>query len=273
MAGRSAGSAAATVSPLTAGVDRTDLAVPRAADESALAVLDPLRPLLPDGLRRGSTVAVRGSTSLALAVAAGPAMAGGWIAAIGWHDVGRSQVGLLAAHELGVSWRRLVLVTSPFDRRQWATAMSVLVDAFAVVVVRPTLPISGTDARRLEARARQSGAVMVVSSPVDARTGTIVGANNDKRLRSAWPTPPDVELRVLASTWEGLGHGDGHLQVRRALVEVSGRGRSSRPRRAELWLPTARGEVELVEASPVDPSAEPSEPEIASSLTMEPAAS
>jgi hypothetical protein len=114
---------------------------------------------------------------------------------------------------------------------------------------------------------------MVVVSPNDAKTGTILGASNDKRSRSAWPEPPDVELRVLASTWEGLGHGDGHLQVRRAFVEASGRGRSSRSRRAELWLPTARGEVELVEAPPVDSPAEPSEPEVTSPPAMERAAS
>src|SRR5438045_2983301 len=67
------------------------------AREHVLPVLEPLQTLLPDGLRRGSTVAV-GSTSLALALAAGPSAAGSWTAA-----AGVPALGLTAAAELGVS--------------------------------------------------------------------------------------------------------------------------------------------------------------------------
>ncbi|MDP9387216.1 MAG: hypothetical protein M3Q48_04630, partial [Actinomycetota bacterium] len=49
------------------------------ADEQVLAVLPALAGLLPGGgLRRGSTVAVSGSTSLALALVAAPTAAGSW---------------------------------------------------------------------------------------------------------------------------------------------------------------------------------------------------
>src|SRR4051812_50176486 len=48
------------------------------AREQVLPVLPPLETLLPDGLRRGSTGAVGGSTALAPALVAGPARAGSW---------------------------------------------------------------------------------------------------------------------------------------------------------------------------------------------------
>ena len=53
------------------------------AREHVLPVLEPLQTLLPDGLRRGSTVAVGDSTSLALALLAGPSGQGSWAAAVG----------------------------------------------------------------------------------------------------------------------------------------------------------------------------------------------
>src|SRR4051794_34023563 len=91
------------------------------AREHVLPVLEPLQPLLPDGLRRGSTVAVGDATSLALVVLAGPSAAGSWAAA-----VGVSNLGLAAAAELGVALDRFVVVADP-PREAWSTVVATLV--------------------------------------------------------------------------------------------------------------------------------------------------
>lgn len=182
-----------------------------------LPVLPALAGLLPGGgLRRGSTVAVAGSTSLALALLAGPSAAGSWCAA-----VGLPSLGLLAADEVGVAVGRLALVAAP--GADWAAVVAALLDALDVVVVRlPDRGVRPADARRLGARARERGAVLV---PLGRWEGA------------------DVHLSVASSSWQGLGEGSGHLQARLVDVVAEGRGAAARPRRARLWLPSATGDV------------------------------
>jgi hypothetical protein len=203
------------------------------AREQVLPVLPPLEVVLPGGLRRGTTVGVGASTSLALAVLAGPVQDGSWIAA-----VGVSSLGLAAASELGVSLDRLVLVAAP-PADAWATVVATLVDAFDAVLVRPHRPAKATDARRLAARARERGAVLVV----------LDGHGRDDR---AWPEAPEVRMAITASEWVGLGAGHGHLRARRVVVEADGRRAHARPRRAELWLPAAGGGVAVAEPLAVE---------------------
>ena len=192
------------------------------AREQVLPVLPALESVLPGGLRRGSTVTVAGSTSLALALLAGPVQAGSWVA-----TVGVSSLGLAAASELGVALDRLVLVADP-PADAWPTVVATLVDAFDVVLVRPRARVN--DARRLAARTRERGAVLVILG--------------DDR---AWPEAPEVRLAITASEWFGLGAGYGHLRARRVRVEVDGRRGAARPRSADLWLPAAGGGVEKYE--------------------------
>ncbi|HMJ76468.1 MAG TPA: hypothetical protein VK507_10875, partial [Iamia sp.] len=79
----------------------------------------------------------------------------------------------------------------------------------------------------------------------------------------SWPGSPDVTLRATAPDWRGAVpptqlDGAGRLRARRVVVEATGRGRSARPRRIELWLPGATGT-----ATPVTerrPSDTPSHP-------------
>src|SRR3954471_15599767 len=149
------------------------------AREHVLPVLEPLQTLLPDGLRRGSTVAVGDSTSLALALLAGPSGHGSWAAA-----VGVSNLGLAAAAELGVALDRLVVVADP-PPNAWATVVAALVDALDVVVLRSRRRVGGNDARRLIARARERGSVLIV-------------------LGDSWPEAPDVRLSVVRTEWEGI---------------------------------------------------------------------
>jgi hypothetical protein len=222
------------------------------AGEQVLPVLGALDGLLPGGLRRGSSLAVGvgragrpgGATSLALAVAAGPSAAGSWVAA-----VGVPSLGLAAAAGYGVDLDRLVLVADPPPER-FGQVVALLVDAFDVVLVRPPPglgAVRAADARRLAARARERGSVLV---RLDGGGGVQGGA---------WPEAADVTLTVTVTTWEGLGDGHGHLRARRAVVEAGGRRGAARPRRAELWLPGPDGAVAvappLAEVRPFRPTA------------------
>jgi hypothetical protein len=205
------------------------------ARERTLPVLPALADLLPEGgLRRGSTVAVSGvdprasrseaearpgATSLALALLAGPSQAGSWCAA-----VGLPSLGLVAAAEVGVALERFPLVARPGD--DWPAVVAALVDAVDVVLVGLPRHVRSGDARRLVARARDRGAVLVTTG-------------GSKALAA------DVRLSVVASAWEGLGEGHGLLRARRMDVVASGRGAAARERRMSLWLPAASGGVEV----------------------------
>jgi len=206
------------------------------AGDQRLPVLPALEALVP-GLRRGSTLAVDGpaATSLALAAAAGPSQDGAWVAAVGFPSLG-----LLAAAELGVALERLVLVADPGGDAAdaWPSVVAALVDAFEVVLVHAGHRVGAADGRRLVARTRERGAVLVQ-----------VGV--DRPTRTSWPEGADASLTVVDATWEGLGEGHGHLRARRVTVEAGGRRGGARPRRAELWLPSADGTVEAVLPEPV----------------------
>jgi len=188
------------------------------ARERTLPVLAALEPLLPEGgLRRGATVAVSGGTSLALALVAGPSVAGSWCAA-----VGMPSLGLVAAAEVGVALERFPLVAG--SRTDWPAVTAALLDAVDVVLLCPPPHVRASDARRLRARARERGAVLVTT-----------GAS----------TPDaDVRLTMTRGEWEGLGRGHGRLAARRVEVVATGRGAAARERRASLWLPAPGGGVE-----------------------------
>lgn len=186
------------------------------AGEQRLPVLPALEGLFPGrGLRRGSVVGVTGSMALALAVLAGPSQAGSWTAVVGSRDLGA-----LAAGELGVDLARCALVPEPGPT--WPTVVAALLDAIDVVAVAPAgaggrVRVRAADARRLAARARERGAVLVVVGP--------------------WPDGPDVTLSVAGVEWTGLGAGHGALTRRRLSVVGSGRGAAARQRRVAVELP------------------------------------
>lgn len=194
-----------------------------------LEVDGPLGSLLPEGINRGSTVTA-GSIGLAMTLIA--AIQGdAWTAGIGW-----GSLGMVAARELGVDWNRLIMVAA--SRESWTSAVSAALDAFDVVAVVSAGQPAG-EVRRLSARARERGAVLVVINPPPA-LGRPVGA---------WSGAADVRLRVAEGDWRGLGDGHGYLQSRRVAVEVTGRGRLAQPRRAELWLPARDGRILAIEPS------------------------
>ena len=188
------------------------------AEERLLPVVPALEPLLPGrGLRRGTTVTVTRSAALALALVAGASAAGSWVAAVGLPDLG-----IVAAAETGIDLERLALVPSP-GARAWPAVVAAFLDAVDVVLVRSPPRLPAGQARRLMARARERGAVLVPLGP--------------------WSEPADLRLAVTASTWHGLGQGHGSLRSRVAEVVASGRGAATRECRTLLWLPSPDGTI------------------------------
>ena len=184
-----------------------------------LPVSAELADLLPQhGLRRGSTVVVRGSTALLLALLAEATTAGSWAAVVGMPDLG-----LVAAAELGVAVQRLALIPNPGN--DFPDVVAALLDGMDLVVVVPKPPrtqaaarSAPTLARRLSARARHRKSVLLV-----------VGE---------WPGA-DLELACTNTKWHGLGNGNGHLTTREARIRVSGRGTASCPTIHRRTLPVA----------------------------------
>jgi len=217
-----------THAPALAEVARAVRPVALARDR-VVPVVPALVEVVPEGgLVRGSVTAVEGAaaTSLALALVAGVSSAGGWTAVVGCPDLG-----LAAAAEAGLALERLALVAEPAPG-DWGGVVAALVGAVDVVVVGPTHRVRTADARRLAARARERGTVLVqLRDPGGSRGVARPGLEADLRLS------------VVEARWQGVGQGHGHVRSRRIAVEVGGRRRASRPRRVELWCPDDRGQI------------------------------
>jgi len=207
-----------------------------AASERLLPVPPAFVDLVPlGGLVRGSTVATTGgaATSLALALAGPTTTSGAWCAV-----VGLAHLGLLAAAELGVSLERTLLVADP-GPQEWAATVAALLDAVEVVLVQPSHTLTPTTQRRLVARARDRGSVLVQ-------------AGGHVRV---WATQPDLVVTSGASQWEGLGAGHGRLRARRVEVSVAGRRAATRTRHGVLWLPGSDGHITRAEPLAAAPRA------------------
>jgi hypothetical protein len=151
-----------------------------------------------------------GATSLGLAVGVAASQAGSWCAAVGWPTLG-----VVAAAGLGMVLERFALVPHPGE--QWPAVTAALIDAVDVILLRPPPGIRSSDARRLTARVRERGVVLVVNG--------------------AWPSSVDLSLSVVPAGWRGLGQGHGYLQGRSVEVASIGRGAASQERRVQLLLP------------------------------------
>lgn len=189
------------------------------AGDQVLPTLPVFAPLFPwGGLQRGTIIATSGlaARSVALALAAGPAMAEAWVAVLGVPTLG-----LLAASELGVPLARMVFVQ--VDDVQGAAALGAALDTFDVVLIGPGF-LRGSDARRVQGRARERGAVVVV-------------------VGDAGALDIDNNLQVSHVAWEGLGQGHGTLRARQVSIVATGRRAAARARRLTVWLPNAQGHI------------------------------
>lgn len=185
-----------------------------------LPVSPALAPVLPEGLRRGSTIAVAGSVSLLLAVIAAASAEGAWCAMVGMPAISAE-----AASDAGIELSRLPMVPDP--QQSWVVVVAALLDAVDVVVARTPARLPDGEIRRLVARARSRGAVFLPFTS---------GAAD-------WPHA-DVRLSIDGGSWSGIGLGYGRLRQRQVTVTAHGRGAAARPRTSALWLPTSSGGVE-----------------------------
>lgn len=191
-----------------AGPPRTSLLT---SERPPLPVPPPLADLMPDGLRRGATTSVLGSTSLALGVLAHACASGAWSVA-----VGQPHLGLLAVAQAGVDLARFALVPDP--GADAALVLAALVDGIDVVLVGPDAPLAEADRRRLSARARERGAALLTTVP--------------------WPGA-GVVLAAGPARWSGVGAGDGRLRTCEVQVRRTGRGSAAVPTSADVVLPFA----------------------------------
>ena len=179
------------------------------AGERVLAVSGPLAGLLPGGaIQRGTVVAVdgdpgAGATSVAFQLAASATAAGEWAAAVELD----ASLGGLAAGEAGVALDRFAVVRRVSPAR-WAAVVAALLDGISVVLAEVPAFARVGDARRLQARARDRGAVLVAMGP--------------------WPAEAALRLRAGGSVWRGLDAGAGALAERDQRVHVDGRGAAAR---------------------------------------------
>ena len=179
-------------------------------DSKAVPTHPAFEQVLPGGtLREGTVVSVEGSTTLLMALLAGPSASGRWIAVVGLPDFG-----VEAADRFGIDLERLVLVPDP--GRQWLTVVAALADVIPVVAARAVGRVAPAEASRLAARLRQRGSVLLVAGD--------------------WPGS-DARLGVESSEWHGLGAGHGQLSDREVVVSAGGRGEFGRRARSRLRLP------------------------------------
>ena len=195
------------------------------SERPPMAVPPPLVPLLPEGLRRGATTVVTGSTSLVLAMLAHACAGGAWAAV-----VGQPTIGLLAAAQAGVSLDRLAVV--PHPGLEAPTVVAALLDGVDVVVVGPEAALTDSDRRKLSARARDRGSVLL------STTG--------------WPGA-GVVLTVESGRWTGVDAGEGRLRTHELRLVRTGRGSAAVPRALDLTLPL--GSVSAVATAPAEADA------------------
>jgi hypothetical protein len=178
-------------------------------DDDAFPLLPLMRGLFPRGLRRGTVYSVTGSTSLALALVAAASQQGEWCGVLDVPDLG-----LEAAAGWGIDLERLVWVSDPGDR--WMSTVGSMADVLGLVIVTAPRRVSDSEASRLAARLRQTRSTMIVLGD--------------------WPQS-ESQIRVVSSSWTGLGEGHGLLVDRHLDVEVRQGQGAGAPRRSRLHVP------------------------------------
>ena len=174
--------------------------------EQILVVPDPLASVLPGGgVRRGSVVLVdgpvgAGSTSIALQLAAAATDTGEWAALL--DDDG--SLSSVAVADLGVALERFLVVRDVTAAR-WPNVVALLSDAVSLVACRAPRGLPLGIARRLAARARRRGTVLVVSGE--------------------WPGEAGLRVWTDRSVWSGLdADGGGALSERSIHLMIEGQG-------------------------------------------------
>ncbi|MGW2095226.1 hypothetical protein [Promicromonospora sukumoe] len=200
-----------------------------------------LAALLPDGgLRAGTTVVVRGSTSLLLTLLAEASRDGAWTVLVGY-----PAAGMAAAADAGCDLSRTLVVPLPAGSGVDAPAvLAALIDGMDVVVVGPEVALLDQDRRRLTARARDRGTVLVPTTPLSAgysplqrpSTGRM---SSTQRGGGDW-AGAHVVLEATGGAWTGVDGGVGWLRRRTLRVRRTGRGSAARPVHLDVEVPVCR---------------------------------
>jgi hypothetical protein len=164
-----------------------------------------------------------GGASVVLALLAAATAVGEWAAVIDAEE----SFGALAAAEAGVALERLAVVHLggrgvPGDTvgpERFGQVVATLLESMTVVAATVPRQMRAAEARRLVARTREQGSVLVATG--------------------GWPGEAALRLRAEGSAWSGLGRGEGLLGARTLRVTVTGRGAAGRERTAEVPLRAA----------------------------------
>lgn len=191
---------------------------PVLASQRPRPVAGPFAAVFPNGLRPGTSVAVRAARPAleaaalrnAITLAAGVAPSDGWVAA-----VGVPSMGVLAAAEAGLALDRLVFFAAPVA--MWATVAVAAVDAFDVIVLSVPVRPRAAEVRRLAGRARERGTTVIACGPGAGEWGG------------------DARVTTSAVEWAGVGNGHGALRSCKVQVDLDGRG-AVRARQVRLEL-------------------------------------
>jgi hypothetical protein len=191
------------------------------ARERAVVLAGELGELVPNGtLARGSVLSVEagsagisgtGATTVAFELAAAVTTIGEWAAAVDLDGT----FGALAARDVGVELERFAVVRRVPPSR-WAAVVAALLDGVSLVLAEVPRGVGMGDARRLVARARERGAILVVHAPP-----------------GRWQGGAALTLSAEGSAWCDLDS-TGYLTDRTLHVRVEGRGAATRPRLGEL---------------------------------------
>jgi hypothetical protein len=178
-------------------------------DDDSFPLVPMLRAILPRGLRRGAVYSITGSTSIALGLLSAASKQGEWCGVLDVPDLG-----IEAAAGWGIDLERLVWVGDPGER--WMSTVGSMADVLGLVIARAPKRVAASDSSRLAARLRQTRSTMLVLGD--------------------WPQP-EAELRIVSSTWTGLGDGHGLLIDRQLEIEVRGAGGGGTARRLPIRIP------------------------------------
>ncbi|TXG92566.1 hypothetical protein DW322_09810 [Rhodococcus rhodnii] len=217
------GESVAAAQPIAAAEPGASVADPAlrggVSPASVLPVPGGLADLLPrGGLVRGSVATVSGAASLLVGLVAAVTADGGHVAV-----VGRPDMSLLAAVEMGARLDRLAVVPDPGPDPVEIAA--VLLDGMDLVVLGlGGAAVPPTRARAVVARARSKRSTLVVT---------------DGRWDGA-----EVALDARVDGYHGLGDSTGRGRVCGVRLSVNARGRAFPVRSTRLGVQSRRGRVE-----------------------------
>jgi len=177
-------------------------------DNTQLPLTPKLAPLFPQGgIALGTVITVIGSRWLQYQLLASSAQSGNWVALVGQADVGA-----LALAQAGLPLARVAVVPNP--EPEAATVCAALLDGVHLIIGNDVM-LRDSEKRRLSARAREKGTVIVSEQP--------------------WPGA-HYNFQVTKRNWSGANQGEDWLSGGTVTVERTGRGSAAKPECFQIEL-------------------------------------